>query len=264
LTQARPDRRALLGGAAALLLSACAGTPGPAGGSTASTVSTGPAAELTPAEAGLAPLPTDGVLWRVDAAASLLQVLAFRQGALSGLGHNHVLTAPQLQGWLQLPAGAPDAARLTPAQLAASRFALALRLDALQLDDPARRAQLGPAFASVPGPEAIAATRANLLGESMLDAARHPWLRVQSVSLRGEGEHVLAEIEIDWHGQQRRWRLPLALATSGSSEGEVLRVQGRMALRLTDFGIRPLSLLGGMLAVQDDLAVSLDLVLRPR
>ncbi len=262
MTQARPGRRALLGGAVGLLLSACAGVPGPADAPAAATPS--PAAE---AEAGLAPLPQGGALWRLDAPASLLQVLAFRQGALSGLGHNHVLTAPQLQGWLQLPADAshaPDPARLTAAQLAASRFALALRLDALQLDDPARRAQLGPAFASLPGPGAIAATRANLLGESMLDAARHPWLRVQSVALRGEGAHVLAEIEIDWHGQQRRWRLPLALATSASPEGQVLRVQGQMALRLTDFGIRPFSLLGGLLAVQDDLAVSLDLVLRPR
>ncbi|MDL5030565.1 YceI family protein [Pelomonas sp. APW6] len=251
MSLAPPRRRALLVAAAALLLSACAG-PVPS------------AAPSAPGDDHLAPEPVGGAQWRVDPAGSLLQVLAFRQGALSGLGHNHVVTAPQLQGWLQTPAEAADPSRLSAAQLAATRFALALRLDELQLDDPVRRAPLGPAFASVPGPDAIAATRTNLLGEAMLDAARFPGLRVQSVALRGEGAHVLAEIEIDWHGQRRRWRLPLTLSTGSSPEGQVLRVQGQMALRLTDFGIQPLSLLGGMLAVQDDLGVTLDLLLRPR
>ncbi len=245
-------RRALLGGAAVLLLSACA-APGPA--------------VLPEARAeGPLPEPGEGQLWRLDPARSQLQVLAFRQGALAGLGHNHVLTAPRLQGWLQLPAQAQDPLQLNAAQLARSRFALALRLDELQLDEPAQRARLGPGFASVPGAEAIAATRANLLGESMLEAARFPWLRVQSVELLGEGATVLAEIELDWHGRQQRWRLPLALSLepSSGSGGQVLRVQGQMALRLTDFGIRPLSLLGGMLAVQDGIGVNLDLALRPR
>lgn len=275
-------RRALLGSATALLLAACAGTNGPADSQRAAAASaaapgarpdTRPDAPAhAPADAppepqpsaGPTPEPAEGLLWRIDPAASLLQVLAFRQGALAGLGHNHVLTAPRLQGWLQLPADAPDPTRLSPAQLARTRFALALRLEDVALDEPARRAQLGPAFASRPDAQAIAGTRANLLGPAMLDAARHPWLRVQSAMLRGEGAQVLAEVEIDWHGQQRRWRLPLALAMAPSAEGQVLRVQGQMALRLTDFGIQPLSLLGGMLAVQDDIGVTLDLVLRPR
>ena len=255
-------RRALLGSATALLLAACAGTGGPEGSQHAGAA---PAArpDAEPSS-GLAPEPAEGLLWRIDPAASLLQVLAFRQGALAGLGHNHVLTAPRLQGWLQLAADAADPTRLSPAQLARTRFALALRLEDMALDEPARRAQLGPAFASRPDAQAIAGTRANLLGPALLDATRHPWLRVQSVVLRGEGAQVLAEVEIDWHGQQQRWRLPLALAMTPSAEGQVLRVQGQMALRLTDFGIQPLSLLGGMLAVQDDIGVTLDLALRPR
>lgn len=251
-------RRSLLAGAPALLLSACAGTVIP----TSNPASPPPRAPTS--LDGPVPEPAAGVRWRVDPDASLLQVLAFRQGALSALGHNHVLTAPRLQGWLQLPASAGEPDRLTPAQLAATRFALALRLDELALDDPAQRARLGPAFASRPDADAIAGTRANLLGESLLDAARFPWLRVQSVALRGEAGQVLAEVEIDWHGQQRRGRLPLQLAVRSTPEGQVLRVQGQMALRLTDFDIRPLSLLGGLLAVQDDIGVTLDLLLRPR
>ena len=241
-------RRALLGGAAALLLAAC--------------VAQGPAALPEASAEGPLPEPLEGRLWRLEPARSLLQVLAFRQGALAaGLGHNHVLTAPRLQGWLQLPSDASDPSRLSAAQLARTRFALALRLDELQLDDPAQRARLGPAFASVLTAEAIAATRANLLGESMLESARFPWLRVHSVQLLGEGAQVLAEVELDWHGRQQRVRLPLQLSMEEPG-GQVLRVQGRMALRLTDFGIRPLSLLGGMLAVQDGIAVELDLGLQ--
>ena len=259
----RPARRGLLAGAAsALLLAACAQRSAPpASAAPAAQVGTGGSGEL-----GTGPElpPAEGRLWRLDAEASLLQVLAFRQGALAALGHNHVLTAPRLQGWLQLPEGAADPLRLQAAQLARSRFALALRLDELQLDEPAQRARLGPAFASVPSAEAIAATRANLLGESMLDAARHPWLQVRSVQLLGEGALLLAEIELDWHGQRRRQWLPLALSwqEAGQGQGQVLRVQGQLALRLTDFGIQPLSLLGGMLAVQDGIAARLDLRLR--
>ena len=38
-----------------------------------------------------------------------------------------------------------------------------------------------------------------------------------------------------------------------------LRVRGRFALRQTDFGLAPLSVLGGLLAVQDEVAIDFDL-----
>ncbi len=260
----KASRRALLAAAAALLLPGCAlrpaapvPDPGPVQGSEQGS-------EPAAAGGGLEAPPAEGSVWLLDPAVSLLQVLAFRQGALAALGHNHVLTAPRLQGWLQLPDGGAHPLQLQAAQLAQARFALALRLDELVLDDALQRASLGPAFASVPSAEAIAATRANMLGEAMLDAARHPWLRVHSARLQGEATQLLAEIELDWHGRQRRLLLPLALSMLAAPQGQVLRVQGQLALRLTDFGIRPLSLPGGLLAVQDGVVVRLDLRLVER
>lgn len=203
-----------------------------------------------------------GPLWRVQADASRLRVLAFRDGPLAALGHNHVLTVPALEGWLSLPAfqdSGPHGPGLTRAELAGVRLALWLRLDALSLDDPVQRAELGPAFASVPDEQAIAATRANLLGPALMDAAQYPLVELSSVSVEGEGQQLSLQLALDWHGQRRLLAMPLRARVEAGS----LRVDGRVLLKQSDFGIRPFSVLGGLLSVQDGVWVDFDLLLRP-
>jgi hypothetical protein len=100
-----------------------------------------------------------------------VRIYAFRTGRAAAMGHNHVLTAPQFEGYFHRAADAP----------AAMRFDLAFRLDQLALDDPQVRAALGGGFASELSVDAIASTRQNMLGANYLQAQQFPWVRPNSL-----------------------------------------------------------------------------------
>lgn len=177
-------------------------------------------------------------LWRVDRDASSLRILVFRAGPLAALGHNHVLGLPPMQGGVQMLGSALD---------------LSFRLDELEFDRPAWRAALGPDFASAPDADAIAATRKNML--NALEAERYPAVRLRSLGLLGE----TLRLEITLHGQRRQLAVPLQLELQARS----LRARTRFAIKQSDFGIQPFRVLGGLLAVQDELRIEADLLLRP-
>jgi hypothetical protein len=177
-----------------------------------------PPAPFAPAEA-----PTGG---------DELRVLVFRGGAAARLGHNHVLRAGDLR--VDRPAVGP---------------LLRFRLAALQVDPPALRAALGPAFASVMDEEDRAGTRANLL--KALDAAAHPEVVLRTLQQVGEGGRRAVEAEITLHGITRRqW---FVVSVDGR------RARGEVVIRQSDFGIPPFTVMGGLLAVQDALVVQFDL-----
>ncbi len=44
--------------------------------------------------------------------------------------------------------------------------------------------------------------------------------------------------------------------------GDTLRAQGELTIRQTDFGIKPVSVAGGMLKIKDELKCSFDLLAR--
>ena len=108
-------------------------------------------------------------------------------------------------------------------------------------------------------PEAIAATRTNMLGAGNLQADAFPWVRIRSLQVAGEAPRLAAQIELELHGQKRVMWLPLRVQL----EPLQIRVEGALVLRQSDFGIRPFSVLGGLLAVQDELLVEFELEARP-
>lgn len=162
-----------------------------------------------------------------------LRILVFRGGTAARLGHNHVLRAADLR--VHWPAAGP---------------VLSFRLDALDIDPPALRAALGPAFSSAVDDEARAGTRANLL--KALDAAAHPEVVVRTLQQRGEGGRRAVEAEVTLHGVSRRqW---FVVEVNGR------RARGEVVVRQSDYGVQPFTVLGGLLAVQDALIVQFELV----
>jgi hypothetical protein len=189
----------------------------------------------------------------LDAAQSSLRIHVFRGGRAANLGHNHVLSAPRLTGLLLLPvteAGAPD--------WSLSRLELTFRLDELALDLPALRAALGPGWASQLSPEAVAATRANMLGEGNLQAERFPLVRMRSLRVAGVAPKLAVEVEVELHGQRRSQWLAVTLGNVG--DGSSIKASGALVLRQSDFGIASFSVLGGLLAVQDELLIEFELL----
>ena len=187
-----------------------------------------------------------GKLVRLDPAASSVRVYVFRAGTAAALGHNHVLTVPEFTGFFHAPSSGTRGAR----------FDIVFRLDRLEIDRPDIRATLGRAYASTVVPEMVAATRANMLGRDNLEADRFPLVHVRSLGTSGEAPKIAARIQIELHGQQRELWVPLDV----QGLPERLVVTGTLVLRQSDFGIKPFSVLGGLLAVEDELVVEFRLV----
>ena len=98
--------------------------------------------------------------------------------------------------------------------------------------------------------------RTHMLGETNLQADRFPLVRVHSLEIAGESPKFAAKVQVEMHGQQQAMWIPLTV------EGlpEHLSVAGSFVLRQTDFGVRPYSVLGGFLAVQDEVVIDFKLI----
>lgn len=246
----------LAAGLAALALLSCTGALPEKPLATAPKAAAAPAAAPAPAAAAAAE-PDLATVYRNLAAygskvfrllpeKSAVRIYAFRAGRAARLGHNHVISAPIFVGYLSLPpTGAADA-----------RFDLEFRLDQLELDRAEYRAPLGKAFAGQLSPEAVAATREHMLGADNLQADRFPYVRIHSVQISGEAPRFAAKIEVELHGQKRQLWLPLEV---DGLPGK-LAVAGSFVLRQSDFGIKPYAVLGGMLAVQDEVIIEFKLL----
>lgn len=234
---------ALLGGVLTLL--SCSSqppaAPAPAPAAQAQAV---PADNLATTYASLAA--AGGKVMTLDPKASAVRIYVFRAGQAAKVGHNHVLSAPQFTGYFHLPPGGP----------AGARFDLEFRLDQLEVDVPAHRANLGPAFATELSTAAIEGTREHMLGEDNMQADRFPTIRIHSLEISGESPRFAARVQVGMHGQTRDMWVPLLV------EGLPGRVQvaGSFVLRQSDFGVRPYSVLGGLLAVQDEVVVDFRLL----
>ena len=177
----------------------------------------------------------------LDPDTSVVRIYVFRGGRARSAGHNHVLTAPRFTGYVHLPTSGTSGAR----------FDLVFRLDQLEIDKPETRSSLGSAFASHLSPDDIAGLREHMLGDRNLQADRFPYVLVRSLQVTGEPPKFAARVQIEMHGQKREMWIPLDV------EGLPLHlsVAGSFVLRQSDFGVRPYSVLGGLLAVQDEVII---------
>ncbi len=238
-----PVQNVLLALTGAMLVACSSVPPSPSAGSADGLAFQQPQ-DLAAAYASLGA--SGGRVFRLNPKTSTLRMVAFRGGKAAKFGHNHVLAAPEFQGFFHLASEGP----------AASRFDLAFRLDQLTFDDPQHRAALGPAFASVISADDTVGTRNNMLGDNNFQAARFPFLRIQSLQIVGDAPKFAAKIAVELHGQTRvMWT---ALNVSGLPDRLV--AEGALVLRQTDFGIKPFSVLGGILAVQDEVVVEFKLL----
>jgi len=189
----------------------------------------------------------DGIVYQLDPARSKVHVYVFRGGAAARAGHNHILSAPHFAGYAFAPAGSPPSK---------ARFDLRVPLAMMTIDDPALRANTGGGFAGERSQDDIEGTQRNMLGPKGLDAERYPYLDVRSTTISGDWPILVAEVDVTIKGATHRQPVMLRV----DRDDESLKVSGTMVLRHTDFGLEPYSVLGGLLAVQDALAIDFELV----
>ena len=190
-----------------------------------------------------------GQVYRLAPDDSEIRILAYRAGALAEQGHNHVVTVPAFRGRAWLPEEG----------LAEARFDLVAELADLEVDPPEARAELGHTFGKPFTAEQRQGTRANMLGDGLLQADRHPRLGLRSVEVRGALPRPVVKMAITLHGVTREQWVPLAMET----EGDRLVAEGRFLIRHGDFGLEPFTALGGLLAVQERIMVEFRVEGRP-
>lgn len=232
-----PSRYALLGAAlAAAGLAGCAGPQRPRPSSAA------PPPALTATYAAAATAGRE--VYRLDAAASQVLILVDKAGPLARFGHRHVIEAGGLRGFALRTADGGRADLEFPAT-------------GLEVDPPALRESLGPRYAEPLDADARTGTRQNMLGASVLDAARFPWITLAVTAASGDNPVPLA-VRITLHGVTRK------LKTRGLvvHHDRDLFADGSFAVKQSEFGIKPYSIALGALRVKDLLEIRYRLVFR--
>jgi hypothetical protein len=180
---------------------------------------------------------------------SLLTLLVFRGGALAKAGHNHVIASHSLAGTAWVP---EDRSRTS--------FEVHVPVNDFTIDEPTLRALEGKEFSAEVPDSAREGTKKNMLSEPMLDGARFAEVVLTSERLEPGSEGMLAQVSVAIRGQTRMVTVPVRYEIQ---ENEV-RAQGQFALKQTDLGLTPFSLLGGALRVEDEMTVKFLVVARAK
>ncbi|MEX8193579.1 YceI family protein [Comamonas guangdongensis] len=173
---------------------------------------------------------------RVDPALSQIAITVRSGGPLARLGHDHVVSSRELQGYVAPEQGRAD---------------LYLALDSLSVDEPALRAEAG--FDTQPSAADIAGTRANMLTK-VLQTRQFPFVLIHVRAAPAAAGAVPLAVDITLHGVTRSFSVPADI----ERDGHGLRVHGRLAFDQSVFGIAPFSILGGAIQVQDRVELRFD------
>ena len=176
-------------------------------------------------------------VFRIDSARSLVVLEVRRGGSYATFGHDHVVASHDVQGYI-----APESRRAD----------LAVELDRLVVDEPELRTEAK--FDTRPSADDIAGTRRNML--RALETEQYPFALVAVGVASTEGTSAPLTVKLTLHGTTRTLQVP-AQIDAGSDE---YRATGRLSVKQTDFGIKPLSILGGALQVQDEVSVRFSIV----
>lgn len=197
---------------------------------------------------GAAAHPTDlhgATLYRVSGRDSAVHVLVYRGGALANLGHNHVLSSPDADGFIWLH----DKPELCG-------FELVAPVNDLIVDDNQARIAEGAEFPPNVPEDAKQGTKRNLLSEAVLDGARYPQVTIKSIAILGARGHPNIKARMTIKARTREIQLPV----SWLEQDQKLLIHGEFAIKQSDFGIKPYSVALGALQVQDEIRIKFDLI----
>jgi polyisoprenoid-binding protein YceI len=173
----------------------------------------------------------------IDPAQSLIAVTVRRGGLLARLGHDHVVASRAITGFAAPGAGRAD---------------FSFRLDQMTVDEAALRREAD--LDTQPSEAAIAGTRTNMLTR-VLEADRFPLVALHARQPAGQP----MQLTITLHGVTRTVAAPARIDIAA----DAVTASGTLQLRQSDFGITPMSVMGGAMTVQDTMELRYRIVARP-
>lgn len=174
----------------------------------------------------------------IDSTQSLITIVVRRGGPMARFGHDHVIASRTVSGFV-----APDAGR--------SDFQF--RLDELSVDEQALRTAAG--LTTQPDADAIAGTRNNMLTK-VLEAQAYPMVLLHAERTAPAGDAV--RLTVTLHGVSRTMMVPVKVEEGAGQ----LAASGAFTLLQSDFGITPMSVLGGAMRVEDQMELQFRIVAR--
>ena len=178
---------------------------------------------------------------------SIVRIQVFRDGILKLAGHNHVIGLRALQGLI-----------LVSDTVAESSLALEFSATDLTVDLPQDRSHGGQEFQSPIDEPSRASTRKNMLGPSLLDAARYPQIKIRSVALRGTFEQLSVDALVSLAGMDNIVTIPVMV----SYAEEQITARGKISLRHEQLGLAPFEVLLGALSVRDEMLFEFEILAR--
>lgn len=191
--------------------------------------------------------PINGKPYVLDAQASEIRLLVYRDGPMARLGHNHVMSG-KVQGEISVGNNTAE-----------SSFHLQIPVTSFEVDLPEQRAEEGAEFSTLPSEPARKGTRNNMLGLNVLDAEHHPEIRIDSVALSGPRWNPDVTARITLRGKTSEVKFPAAII----EQGDTLTVVATFRLLQTSMGLEPYSILGGAVRVRDAIDVRIRLQAHP-
>ena len=184
-------------------------------------------------------------VFRVDALQSQVLVTVRRGGLMAKLGHDHIVSSRQLQGFILMD---------QDNQRCHADFYIPVHL--MEVDNPQLRAQAQ--MQTNPSDKDIAGTRINML--KSIDAKQFPFVQLRSADCSEIFTNSSVAIEIQLHGVIRNQQIDF---NWHRDETGVLTAQSTFSLLQTDFNIAPFSIMNGLIKVEDKLEIDVQLTAYP-
>jgi polyisoprenoid-binding protein YceI len=183
-------------------------------------------------------------VYQVDADSSSADIVVRRGGKLAHFGHDHVVSARNMFGYLSVAGANPDG----------SRADLRLDLMSLTVDDPLARKKFK--LDTNPGRADIQNTSQNMQGK-VLESDKWPQIHLSLVVTGGTLDALEADLTVTLHGQQVTF--PITIDIEELTPDQLIAF-GSFDLLQSAFGIEPFSALAGGLYVEDTIEVHYRLV----
>jgi len=177
--------------------------------------------------------------YTMDRKQSKLEIHVYREGVLKAFGHDHVISARELSGQIQL----------AQPNFTESSVTFVVETSSLVVIDAAETEKDRSEIQST------------MLGDKVLDAARYPQIQFTSSGVRSVTQKEgVTELQVDGtlrlHGVEKLVTVPVRLRMMGGN----LTADGEVPLLQSTYGIAPIKVGGGAVRVKDRLKISFHIV----
>ena len=184
-------------------------------------------------------------VFKVDSLQSDVMITVRRGGLMAKLGHDHIVSSRQLQGFILMD---------QDNQRCHADFYIPVH--SMEVDNPQLRAQAQ--MQTTPSARDIAGTRINML--KSVDAKQFPFVQLRSADCSEIFTNSSVAIEIQLHGVTRNQQIDF---NWHRDKAGVLTAQSTFSLLQTDFNIAPFSIMNGLIKVEDRLEIAVQLTAYP-